>query len=78
MIRLNVSCVVYDLLLFYLVVLFPQLIQNLLKRSQLVSVMNVDEVRFDIMWNGIIVLRFPESSLSSRTDGPIEISTGMK
>ena len=65
MICLDICCVVYYLLLLYLVVFRTELIQDLLEGSQLVGVVDVDEVGFDVVRNGIVVCWFPEGGLAT-------------
>lgn len=67
---LDVSGVVDDAFQFYLKLPTPELPLHFLQGAQLVSIVDVDEVRLDVVRNGLIVLSLPEFGLPRGTVQP--------
>ena len=64
----NIRIVIYNFLYDQFILIGTELIFDFLSGSQLVGIMNIDEMRFDIVRNGLVVFRFPKDSLPSSAE----------
>ena len=68
MISLNISSIIHHLLYLYLIFVSFHLFIYLLSWSQLICIMDINEMGFYIMWNCLVMGWLPESCLTSCTE----------